>query len=308
MQHMLQREGVQIVGGPVDHNLQELEPLLHDAVAWIAGASPIGAAHLALAPKLRLIARYGVGVDKVDLVEAKRHEVLVTNTPGTNSGAVADHALALMLAALRRVTEGDRAVRRGDHRMSPTRELRSLTVGIIGVGQIGRALASRVSNLVAGIIGYDPFVPLSDLKRANIESVSLDDIASRSDIVSLHAPGDQILIDADWLAKVRPGLILVNTARASLVDEAALSMSLACRQVACYATDTFSGEFGGAATPLLDEMFADWTIFTPHTAAQTVEAIDNMSTTAAAAVLALLRGHRPQNIINLLPDEELGQS
>lgn len=286
----LESIGVRVVVGPADHNLTGLAPPLADAVAWIAGAGPITAAHLDAAPRLQLIARYGVGVDAVDRSEAARRGIAVTNTPGANSGAVADHTLALILAALRRVTAGDRRVRRGDWRVERTRELGQLTVGLVGAGRIGRGVAARLSGFGSTVLGHDPWVDDSTLRGSGITPASLEQLAGQCDIVSLHAPGESTLVDRDWLASVKPGLILVNTARANLVDEPALATALRAKRVQTYATDTLSTESSGAANPLLDQDLAEQTIFTPHSAAQTVEAVDRMSTGTVAAVRALLSG------------------
>ncbi len=298
----LEAAGVRVVVGPADHELAVLRPLLAPAVAWIAGTGPVTADHLQAAPRLRLIARYGVGVDEVDLVEAAKRDIVVTNTPGANSGAVADHALALILAALRSVPAGDRAVRSGDWRVQRARELGGLTVGIVGAGRIGRGVAARLSGFGSTVLAHDPWVEDSELWSLGIEPVSLDVLAARSDVVSLPAPGDQTLVDEGWLANAKPGLILVNTARANLVDESALAHVLTSGAVSIYATDTLSTESGqtlpdGPAHPLLDAELRDRTLFTPHTAANTVEAVDAMSSGTVQSVLALLRGETPPNVV-----------
>lgn len=301
----LEAVGAGVVTSPPDHDLNTLRPMLSTAVAWIAGTGPVTAAHLDAAPQLRLVARYGVGVDAVDLAAAARHDVVVTNTPGANSGAVADHAVALMLAALRGITTGDRRVRAGDWRVDRTRELGSRTVGIVGVGRIGRAVATRLAGFGSTVLGHDPWVPDSEMRAAGIEPVPLEEIAARSDVVSLHAPGEHTLIDTAWLANAKPGLILVNTARANLVDEAALVQALTDGTLRVYAVDTLSSESGEEPSPLLSEALVDRTIFTPHSAAQTVEAVDSMSVGALAAVLAVLRGDTPPNIVSLPAIEEM---
>lgn len=301
----LEAVGARVVTGPPDHDLDTLRPMLSTAVAWIAGTGPVTAAHLDAAPDLRLVARYGVGVDAVDLAAAARHDVVVTNTPGANSGAVADHAVALILAALRGVATGDRRVRAGDWRVDRTRELGNSTVGIVGVGRIGRGVAARLAGFGSTVLGQDPWVPDSEMRSAGIEPASMEEIAARSDIVSLHAPGEHTLIDAAWLANAKPSLILVNTARANLVDEIALAQALTDGTVRAYAADTLSSQSGEATSPLLTEALADRTTFTPHSAAQTVEAVDSMSVGAVSAVLAVLGGDRPPNIVRPPSIEEM---
>ena len=217
---------------------------------------------------------------------------------GRQQRAVADHTVALMLCALRRVAVGDRHVRAGDWRMQRTRELGRLTVGIIGAGRIGREVATRLSGFGGTVIGHDPWVPADAMAAARIVPVTMRQLTERSDIITLHIPGDQTVVDAGWLAHVKNGVIIINTARAALVDEDALAASLADGTVAAYAADTLSSETGkGSAHVLLDEALSDRTIFTPHWAAQTVEAVDNMGRGAVDAVLAILSGQSPPNLV-----------
>ncbi len=288
--------GARVVRGATDHDLVGLAPLLAEASIWIAGASPVTRELIDLAPRLRLIARYGVGVEAVDRPAAAERGVVITNTPGANSDAVADHTVALLLAALRGVTEGDRHVREGDWTVRRTRELAQLTVGIVGFGRIGRGVAARLSGFGVRIVAADPFVPASALETAGVRSVSLEELPALCDVVSLHASGGAAIVDEAWLERARPALILVNTARAGLVDDAALADALREGRVAVYATDTPPGEQNGVAvSPLLAAELADRTVFTPHVGAQTIEAVDRMGRAAVDAALAVLRGEAPPN-------------
>ncbi len=293
----LESAGLRVVVAGPSHDLDELGPILPEVEAWIAGAGPITDEHLSAAPRLQVIARYGVGVDAVELPAAAAHGVRVTNTPGANSEAVADHTIALLLASLRRVTAGDRSVRAGDWTVSRTRDVSSLVVGIFGLGRIGLAVARRLSGFGGVVIGHDPWVSAEVAAAANIQVVDPAELCSRSDVITLHLPGDQPLVDADWLAGVRRGLLLVNTARATLVDELALAGALRDGTVAAYAADILSGEGEGESSPLLAPDLIDRTIFTPHSAAQTVQAVDRMGRGAAASVLAVLRGEVPTNLV-----------
>ena len=295
----LEAAGCRIVTGPSTHDLDVLRPLLADATAWIAGTGPVSAAHLDAAPNLQIVARYGVGVEAVDLAAAAARGVLVTNTPGANTGAVADHAVALALAALRGVVAGDRGVRAGRWAVSRTREIGTLTVGIVGLGRIGRAVAARLSGFGSTLVGFDPWVPSAELERLGIEGVNLDTLARRSDVISLHAPGEQVVVDERFLGLVKPDLVLVNTARATLVDEPALAAALKAGRLRSYASDVLGSESGHHANPLLTQDLLDRTLFTPHSAAQTVQAVDGMGRGAVDAVLAHLRGEAPPNLVPL---------
>jgi D-3-phosphoglycerate dehydrogenase len=295
----LEDAGCQIVRGPSDHDLAALRPSLARATAWIAGTGPVTAAHLDAAPGLRLVARYGVGTEAVDLTAAARRGVLVTNTPGANSGAVADHAVALMLAALRDVVQGDRGVRAGSWKVRRTRQLGQLTVGILGLGRVGLGVAARLSGFGSTLLGHDPWVPTDALDRVGVRPVGLDELARASDVLTLHAPGEEAVVDERFLTLTKPDLLLVNSARATLVDEAAVAAALRAGRLRAYASDVLGTEAGSEDNPLLADDLRDRTLFTPHAGAQTIEAVDQMGRGAVDAVLALLRGEQPPNLVPL---------
>lgn len=278
---------------PVDHDLARCAPVLAEADAWIAGVAAVTEAHLDTAPRLRVLARYGVGVDAVDLAAAAARDVVVTSTPGANEGAVAEHALGLTLAALRSVTAGDRAVRAGEWSRGRARgrEISALTVGAVGAGRIGLGYLRRSSALGADVLAHDPFIGSLD----GIELVSLTELVERCDVVSLHLPGGEEVVTEDLLAAAPPGLVLVNTARADLVDEDAVARSLRSGRLAAFAADTLRGEGGGCPGPLISAELADRVVVTPHTAAQTVQAIDAMSLMTTHDVLAVLDGRAPEH-------------
>ena len=303
----LESAGCEVVTGPASHDLTTLEPLLTSATAWIAGVGPVTAAHLDAAPQLQIVARYGVGVEAVDLAAAAERGIVVTNTPGANTSAVADHAIALMLAALRDITVGDRAVRSGSWGVRRTRQLGQLVVGVVGLGRIGRAVVTRLSGFGSTVLGYDPFVSQQQLDRLGVEGVGLDELVRRSDVITLHAPGEEVLVDAQFLALARPGLVLVNSARAGLVDEPALAEALRAGGLRSYAADVLGSEGSGYDSPLLAADLASRTLFTPHCGAQTTEAVDQMGRGAVDAVLAQLRGEQPPHLVPARsPDEGEG--
>lgn len=284
--------GLQVVVAPPHHQVEDLRGPLADAVAWIAGTGPIGPEQIALAPQLKVIARYGVGYDSVDLAAAAERGIAVTNTPGANSDAVADHALALALAAMRSVVAGDRRLRGGDWSTIRGRELGSCVVGVVGFGRIGRGVAARFAGFGAVVLVHDPYVAETDIEEAGYSAVSLDELFTRSDIVSLNLPGGSVIVDANRLSIARAGQVLVNTARADLVDETAIVDALRARSLRAYAADTLAAEGVDAASPLLADDLADRVVVTPHFGAQTVEAIDRMGSLAVDGVLAVL-GDRP---------------
>lgn len=296
----LAEAGLTVARGPVDHDIALLEPLLGTAIAWIAGTAPVTAELLALAPRLRVLARYGVGVDAVDLEAAHRAGIIVTNTPGANSEAVAEHAIALLMASLRAVPAGDRRVRNDDWSVTRGRQLHGATAAVVGFGRIGRAAARRLSGLGCMVLVHDPHVPDEAITAAGCLPATLDQVRTRADVVSLHAPGGRRLVDEAWTAGCRPGQVIVNTARADLVSEAAVASALRAGRVFAYAADTLDAEAGGAErSPLLADDLADRVVVTPHLGAQTVEAVDRMGSLAVDGVLAVLAGRRPAHTVAL---------
>jgi len=199
-----------------------------------------------------------------------------------------------MLAALRRVVTGDREVRAGDWTVQPTKELRNLRVGVVGFGRIRRALTARLTPFGTTVLAYDPAIDDLDVLAAGARPATLLALAAECDVVSLHAPGVGTVVDTSWLAHASPGLTIINTARASLVNELAVATALRAGRLQDYASDDLGEGHVGLNSPLLAEDLVDRVIIMPHTAAQTVEAVDNMGAGATAAVLA---GSPPPNLV-----------
>jgi len=244
--------------------------------------------------RLKIVARYGTGCDSVDLAAAARRGVIVTNTPGANAEAVADHTIGLMLAALRHLVAGDRASREGIRPPLRGRELGALTVGIVGFGSIGRAVARRlIGGFGSRVVSYDPFVAPERTRDARIELVDdLSRLARAADVLTLHMPGGgSAVVDAAFLSRMRPGAVLINTARGDLLHEQAVASALAEGRLAAVAVDVLASE-PATSSPLLDAPNA---IVTPHIAAQTTQAIDRMGMMAAEEVVRVLAGEPPRH-------------
>jgi phosphoglycerate dehydrogenase-like enzyme len=292
----LREAGLELAVHPREGNRtsDELVELCRGAVAVIADADPFDAAALAQLPELRIIARTGVGLDSIDLPAASAAGIPVTVTPGTNDETVADHALALMLAALRRLSDQDAQVRGGGWRdfslLGP--QLHGATVGIIGYGAIGRAVGRRLRGFGAELLIHDP--PLAD---ADAPLVELDELLRRSDVVTVHAPNTPAtngLIDARALALMKPGAVLVNTARGPLVDEDAVAAALHSGALGFAALDVFEIE-PPIGRPILS---APRTLFSPHIAGSSDASHLGMSRMATESVLARLQGRRPEHVVN----------
>lgn len=293
---VLRDAGLEPVFRTPTHDLDELGSALADAVAWIAGTGRVTGDHLHAAPSLRLIARYGVGFDAVDLDAAREHGVTVTNTPGANSDSVADLAVAMTLSGLRGTQRGDLAVRDGDWSAVRGREIRGENVGVVGFGRIGRGYAERIHALGGRILVFDPFLPADvELPPFARRVTDIADIAACA-AVSLHSPGGECLIDDHWLEQARD-IVLVNTARADLVDEDAVARGLRTGSLFAYCADTLGVETGTNGSPLLADDLRHAVTITPHAGAQTVQAIDRMTQMSTEDVVTFLRGDEPRNVV-----------
>ena len=275
---------------------RELSALLRGACAAIVSTDPFDPAVLATARDLRVIARVGVGTDSIDLDAATAHGVVVCTTPGANAATTADHTIALMLAALRRVPEHDRAIRAGSWprgtRAVPW-ELAGSTVGLVGFGAIGRLVAHRLIGFGVRLLVSDP----AEREVAAGTRVPLDRLLAESDVVSLHAPltaETEHLIDARRLARMRPDAVLVNTSRGGLVDERALIGALERGRLRAAALDVFEQEPPDAArlrtVPGL--------VLTPHLAGVSDRSQAEMTRRAVDAVLDVLAGRTPEGLVN----------
>ena len=228
-----------------DRTPEEVTELAHGAVGAIVSTDPFDASVFSGCPTLRVIARVGVGVDSIDLTAATDAGVAVTVTPGANESTVADHTLALVLAAVRRVAEHDSAVRRGEWKRTGDRvpwDLAGCTVGLVGFGAIGRRVARRLAGFDVRILATDPDPKISTDGATRVE---LDELLSASDVVSLHAPltpSTRHLIGSRELSLMRAEAVLVNTARGGLVDQAALLDALEQGRLRAAALDVYEDE------------------------------------------------------------------
>lgn len=240
--------GIEAVINPLGRRLSaaELAGLIGDADVLIAGTEPITADVLAAAPRLRLIARVGIGLDNVDLVAARRAGIAVSYTPDAPSPAVAELAVGLMLDLLRHITPADRSLRGGDWRRFTGRRLADCTVGVVGVGRIGGRVLRHLAGGFPGVrlLAHD-IAPRPDAAPDGVVWTDFATLCGQSDIVSLHVPltpATRPLLDAAGLAGLRPDALLVNTARGGVVDEAALADALTAGRLGGAAVDTFAHE------------------------------------------------------------------
>lgn len=290
---MLEEEGLAIMRARAEvveqHDLDGLADF--DALV-VRGRTRVSAEGLKSGvPRLRVVGRAGVGVDNIDLEAARHYGIIVVNAPLAATNAVAEHALALLLSLARRIPQADRSIHHGEWRKMDFQgiELNGKTLGIVGVGRIGEALASRASALGMHTIGFDPLLSAEDIRRRGVEPVSFDELLRSSDFISLHVPltvDTRAMIGPREFELMRPGSHLICTARGGVVHEEALLTALETGRLAGAALDVFEHEPPGA-TPLIRHPNL---IGTPHIGAQTAETQTRAACDIAEEVLAALGG------------------
>ena len=253
------------------------------------------------APRLRVIGRAGVGVDNVDLDAATQAGVLVMNTPGGNAISVAEHTLALMLAMARRIPQADSSTRGGkwEKKKLMGNELRGKTLGIVGLGSIGREVVKRARAFEMKIVAHDPYVTSKIAGDLGVALVALEELYGASDYITLHVaatPETQGMLSHDAFAKMKPGVRIVNCARGELVDEAALEEALKSGKVAGAAIDVFSVEPPPAGFPLFA---GNSVVATPHIGGSTEEAQEIVGVRIAEQVVEYLKSGVAINAVNM---------
>lgn len=266
----------------------------------IRSASKIDAEALAAATNLKFIARAGVGVDNVDIPVATGRKIVIMNTPDGNTISTAEHAFGLMLALARHIPQAHGKLTGGvwDRKSFNGVELRGKTLGVVGFGRIGRAIAKRAQAFEMTVIAYDPYIPADVAADLGVELVSLDDIYKRSDFITLHAvltDETRDMIRAENIAKMKKGVRIVNAARGALINEDDLAEAIKSGQVAGAALDVFQQEPPQEHNPLIN---LPGVIHTPHLAASTDDAQITVAVEAAQLIRdALLKGEY-KNVIN----------
>lgn len=300
------QEGVELLRS--HHEVDERPGLSHEEYAAILpdydalvvrSQVQVDAELIAAGRRLVVIGRAGVGVDNVDLDAATRAGIVVVNAPTGNTIAAAEHTLALLYALARRIAAADASVRRGEWKRSQFTgvELRGKTLGIVGLGKIGQAIAKRARAMEMTVLGVDPYVSAEQAALHGVELVELGALLERSDAITLHVPLSRAtrgLIGAKELARMKPGAFLLNVARGGVVDEAAVAEALREGRLGGAGIDVFEHE-PPVGSPLLD---APGTVLTPHLGASTAEAQVLVAEEVAAQVLDVLDGRSARYAVN----------
>ena len=281
---------------------QALIDLVKDADAVITQFAPITAEVIAAMQKARVIVRYGIGVDNVDLKAAAAKNIPVCNIPDYCIDEVADHTLALMLAATRQIVPCNNVIKSGQWKLPvplvALHALKDMTVGLVAFGRIAREVAARLKPFKCRILVFDPAVTAAAVQEAGCVPVTFDQLLAQSDLVSLHCPSTEktkYMINATTIVKMKKGAILVNASRGTLVDTPAMVAALQSGQLSAAAMDVTDPEPINADNPLLK---LDNVVITPHDASATPQSVKKLRTDAAGLAAKALRGEKLPNVVN----------
>lgn len=280
-----------------DFSEDELAALLDGASGWIVGHAHVTPTLLARLPALQIISRRGVGYERVDTGAVKEFGKVACIAVGGNDASVADHTLALMLGVGHRLRETQANMQARNWSILLGNDLYQRTVGVIGLGRIGRAVAQRLRGFEANVLAFAPRQDAAYAAAAGIEYVDLSTLLTRSDYVTIHAPltpATRHIVNADTLARMKPTAYLINTARGGLVDDRALLAALETKQLAGAALDVFESESDPSLRHVTEALIAlPNVIATPHSAASSHEGLARTNMVAARNVVAILDGGDP---------------
>lgn len=275
----------------------ELLPLIKDCDGYVAGLDFITENVINACQNLKVISRYGAGYDRVDINAAKMKGIVVTNTPGVNAEAVGELAMALILSAARKVPHLNSSTRGGEWIRVQGMELKNKTLGIMGLGAIGKVVARCAKGFEMNIAAYDPFINEAYCQEHHIKICTFDELLKESDVISLHLPltdATKHIIGKDAFAKMKPNAILVNTSRGGIIDEEAAYEALKEGRLGGLGLDAFETE------PPHNLALFEFpnVVATPHTGAHTQEATNNMAATSIQNMIDVLEGRECPYIVN----------
>ena len=279
------------------HTREELLPLVRDIDAVVAGVDTWDETVFEHAPRLRHIARFGVGVDNIDLAAAEARGIQVTNVPAGNSNAVAELTVGLILSLLRNIPALQQSAKRGywDRRIGE--ELAGKTVGLLGFGNIARMVARKLQGFEVELLAYDKYPDAAAARDLGVHLAEADEVLQQSDIVSMHLPSfpeTRHMMSDRQFGLMKRSAYFVNTARGALVDEQALQRALTEGIIAGAAIDVYEQEPVSADNPLLA---LDTLLATPHTAAETIETYHRVGIVTAQAILDSIAGRQPSHLL-----------
>jgi D-3-phosphoglycerate dehydrogenase / 2-oxoglutarate reductase len=278
----------------------EIMNVARDADALLVTYAKITADMIAQMKKVRIISRFGIGVDNVDLAAATAAGIVVTKVPDYCIDEVSDHAMALLLSLVRKIPFSSARAHAGRWEMPavvPIHRLRGTVLGLVGFGRIPQLVAPKAKAFGLRVVTFDPFVPQTVLDEAGVQRVDLAELLKVSDYISIHTPllpETRHMFSTEAFRQMKPGSVIVNTSRGPVVDEAALAAALDAKQIAGAALDVLEQE-PPTSSPLFGR---DNVILTPHTSFYSVEALEELQTKAAEEVVRVLSGQPPRNPVN----------
>jgi D-3-phosphoglycerate dehydrogenase len=297
---LLAKNGYSLLENNTDSPISplELRDLGHDLHGAVVGMEKWDAEAMDAHPGLKILTKCGVGIDKIDIQAAAARGIAVTNTPGMNSNAVAEVAIGLMIGVLRQLPSSQAAAKNGHRIVFNGPELTGKTVGLIGMGGVGRRLVQRLQGFDVSILVYDPYYVPRESEQQVFELAALETVLKSSDIVSLHTPltpETHHMINAAALAQFKPGSYLINTARGGLVDEAALLNALRSGHLAGAGLDVFEQE---PVDPNNELLALENVLGTTHLGANSFEAASLVGLANANAIIAVFEGAQPQHKVS----------
>ena len=276
---------------------EEMLKLIKDVDGIIIGIDELSAEIIEEANELKVISKYGIGLDNIDINMATNKKIIVTNTPTANVDAVADLAFGLILSLARRIPEADKKTKSGKWEKIIGKSVWEKTLGVIGLGKIGRQVVKRAKGFEMNILAFDIVKDKKIVQKYGIKYVNLEKLLQKSDYITIHIPLDDAtrnMISYEELEKMKKDAFLINTSRGRIVDEEALYNALRNNKLRGAALDVYNNE-PPRESPLKE---LDNVIMTPHIGAYTEEAIENMSIQAAQNLIDVLEGKEPQNRVN----------
>lgn len=269
----------------------------------VRSGTQVTAEVLQAAGRLKVVARAGSGVDNVDVAEATRRGIWVVNAPGGNAVSAAEMTIALLMAAIRKVPQANASIKRGEWTRESFKgiEISGKTVGLVGLGAVGKVVAHVLGGFCARVIAYDPFVTAEQADRMGVKKVELDELLQSADVVSVHVPlndSTKNLINAQAFAVMKDGVVLLNAARGGVVDEQALLDALKSGKVSAAGLDVFAQEPVAPGSVAAQLIALENVVATPHLGASTVDAQEKVAVQAAEQMLLVLDGKQAQYAVN----------
>lgn len=297
---ILEDNGFEIIENPHGRPIrfEEIKEVITDVCAVVAGVDTWDEEVFQIAPELKIISRFGVGVDNIDVTKAKEYGIKVTNCKGINSNAVSEHVLALMLSMVRMIPRLSRTMKEGTWERAVYHEFHAMTVGLLGFGDIACKVADKLQPFGTRILAYDVFPNIKAAEDRNVRMTSMEEVLKQSDVISIHVPSlpeTYHMINRDTIELMKENVYLINTARGSIVDEKALYTALKSGRIAGAAVDVYEQEPAAADNPLFG---LDNFIGTPHVSAESYESYEMCGIeTAQAIVDVLINKKKPKNLL-----------